>query len=214
MKRCLLLFTLVFEHCKQRKFLSSLPYNIFCFFKGKIPCGAGKLLLLPRSGGHPCEWAWLYGTFCASSFSWQHRLEHAVTAQLAQWPSEGHSFCLDGDYPSALCSMDTSETGRQRQHTKTMYLVCSTVCMSEWLRENITPDQESRKSKTNQKKKNTPKLNKCSVRSPRNRLEHCVTKELFASSIKHSFCGFFCVYCSEYIDWQECSWEQWILCKY
>lgn len=45
--------------------------------------------------------------------------------------SDSHSFWLDGGHPSALCSVDTSETGWQRQHTKTMYLVFSTVCVGE-----------------------------------------------------------------------------------
>lgn len=73
-------------------------------------------------GVHSSEWAWLYGTFCFSSFSWWHTLEQAVTClaghlvvPLGTLSNDSNSFWLAGAYayPSAPGSVETSETQRR-----------------------------------------------------------------------------------------------------
>lgn len=92
----------VFWALQAEKLLSSLPNNVFCFMEGKIPFGADKFFLLPQSEGHLCEWACLYGTFCASGFSMAAQAG-ASSDWLSMPSSDSHSFWLDGDYRHALC---------------------------------------------------------------------------------------------------------------
>lgn len=195
------------------KLLSLLPYSIFYFIKGKISYGAGKLLLLPRSGGHPCEWACLYGTFWASGFSWQPRQEPAVTGSACQAVMVTFSgWMVVIPVPCALWTF-LRQAGIGSAQRQCIYYAAWFAWESGLGRAQPLTRRAGKAKQTRKKKYPKTKQMFCQV-SQEQTGAHCVTKELFASSIKHSFCGLFCVYCSEYIDWQECSWEQWILCKY
>lgn len=145
-KRCLLLFTLGFEHCKQRNVSLHCQTIYFISLRERSHVEQASFSCCPGVGLIHL-WAWVWVSLSVRHFLCLKFVMAARAGASSDWLSmpsrDGHSFWLDGDYLSALCSVETSETGWQRQHSKMVYLVCSTICMREWLRENITPDQES-----------------------------------------------------------------------